>query len=93
MAFKKAQVDVPAPDILAQKKNSLVLYTAQFERAVHLVNETIENLGQINQNISQTIQEIDDYEKELAVTKSGLSEAKAKNDKVIANFKSLLCVE
>ena len=80
-------------DILAQKRNSLNIYNAQFDRAVHLITDTIGDLGQISQSIDQTMQEIDEYEKELAITKSGLSEAKAKNDRVIANFKSLLCVE
>lgn len=94
MAFGKTKVvAAPAPDILAQKKNSLDLYNAQFDRAVHVINDTIDNLGQISQSISETMQEIEDYEKELAATKSGLADAKTKNDKVIANFKSLLCIE
>lgn len=94
MAFGKAKVvTTQAPDILAQKKNSLNLYNAQFERAVHLMNDTIDNLGLISQSISETMQEIDDYQKELATTKSELEDAKTRSDKVIANFKSLLCVE
>lgn len=93
MALKRTTVAAPAPDILEQKKNSLAIYNAQFDRAVHLINESIDNLGQINQDIAETIREIDDYEKQLAETKSGLADTKARNDKVIANFKSLLCVE
>lgn len=41
----------PAPDILEQKKNKLDLYNAQFDRAVSLVTDTIEDLGQISQSI------------------------------------------
>lgn len=94
MAFGKTKmVSTPSPDILAQKKTSLDLYNAQFDRAVHLINDTIDNLGQISQSISETMQEIEDYEKELVATKSSLAATKTKNDKVIANFKSLLCVE
>lgn len=93
MSFGKKNAVAPAPDILAQKKNSLSLYNAQFDRAVHLINDTIDNLGQISESIAVTMQEIEDYERELAATKSGLSNAKARNDKVIANFKSLLCLE
>lgn len=93
MAFGRTTVATPAPDILAQKKNKLDLYNAQFDRAVSLVTDTIENLGQISQGITETMREIDDYEKELAATKSGLADAKAKNDKVIANFKSLLSID
>ncbi len=92
MAFKKQAVQ-QAPDILAQKKNRLDQYNAQFDRAVSLVTSTIDELGRISQNISETMGEIDAYEKELAATKSGLAEAKAKNDKVISNFKSLLAVD
>lgn len=80
-------------DILAQKKNRLNQFNAQFDRAVSLVTNTIDELGKISQNISETMGEIDEYERELATTKSGLAEAKAKNDKVISNFKSLLAVE
>jgi len=94
MAFRKqAAPQQAAPDILAQKKNRLDQYNAQFDRAVSLVTSTIDELGRISQNISETMSEIDAYEKELAATKSGLADAKAKNDKVISNFKSLLAVD
>ena len=93
MAFKKQATPQQAPYILAQKKNRLDQYNAQFDRAVSLVTNTIDELGKISQNISETMGEIDEYERELAATKSGLAEAKAKNDKVISNFKSLLAVE
>ena len=94
MAFKKQATPQQAPmDILAQKKNRLNQFNAQFARAVSLVTNTIDELGKISQNISETMGEIDEYERELAATKSGLAEAKAKNDKVISNFKSLLAVE
>lgn len=94
MAFKKQATPQQAPmDILAQKKNRLNQFNAQFDRAVSLVTNTIDEPGKISQNISETMGEIDEYERELAATKSGLAEAKAKNDKVISNFKSLLAVE
>ncbi len=94
MAFGKSKVvTTQAPDILAQKKNCLDLYKSQFDRAVHTINDTIDNLGLISESINETMREIEDYEKELAATKSGLVETKERNDKVIANFKSLLCVE
>ena len=94
MAFKKQATPQQAPmDILAQKKNRLNQFNAQFDRAVSLVTNTIDELGKISQNISETMGEIDEYERELATTKSGFAEAKAKNDKVISNFKSLLAVE
>lgn len=92
MGFKK-NVPQQAPDILAQKKSRLDLYNAQFDRAVSLVTDTIDELGMISQNITTTMTEIEEYESELAATKRGLEEAKAKNDRVISNFKSLLAVD
>lgn len=93
MAFRKTTVATPAPDVLAQKKNKLSLYNAQFDRAVALFNDAIDSLGMTSHEISETMQEIDEYEKELAATRAGLSDAKAKTEKVIANFKSLLSVD
>ena len=93
MAFRTKASPAASVDVLAQKKNRLDQYNAQFDRAVSLVTNTIDELGKISQNISETMGEIDEYERELATTKSGLAEAKAKNDKVISNFKSLLAVE
>ncbi len=89
----KKQVQAPAPDILEQKKNRLDLYNAQFDHAVSLVTDTIENLGQISDSITETLKEIEDYERELEATKIGLIDARAKNDKVIANFKTLLSAD
>lgn len=58
-------------DVLEQKKNKLNAYNAQFDSAVSLITTTIENLSTISRNITDTIQEIDDYQKELAATKAG----------------------
>lgn len=90
MAFGKKTTANSNADILDQKRNRLNSYNQQFERAVSLITDTIDNLGVINQNIEQTMREIDDYEKELATTKEGLV---AKNDRVIHNFQSLLAVD
>lgn len=79
-------------DVLAQKKSRLVSYVAQFNDAVSLITNTINNLGTINKGIEDTIQEIDEYQRDLAETKAGLAEARDKNDKVIANFQALLSV-
>lgn len=86
MAFTKSK----EPDIMLKKQAQLSRYMAQYDSAVSLVTNTINNLGEINRGIEDTILEIDDYQKGLDATKAGLSEAKAKNDKVIANFRALL---
>jgi uncharacterized coiled-coil DUF342 family protein len=92
MAFGKKTTSTTNADILDQKRNKLNSYNQQFERAVSLITDTIDNLGFISQGIDQTMKEIDEYEKELATTREGLEAAKAKNDRVIANFQSLLAV-
>lgn len=79
-------------DILQAKQAQLDSYTAQFD-TVALVNTTIGNLDQLNRGIEETIKEIEDYQNELEATRTGLSNAKTKNDKVIANFKALLCAD
>lgn len=89
MAFSR-KTTVADEDVLAQKKNRLNAYVAQFDKAVSLITDTIDNLGVINGNINSTIQEIDEYQQELAATRTGLAEAKERNDKVIANFQALL---
>ena len=91
MAFSRKS-SVADADVLAQKKNRLNAYVAQYYKAVSLITDTIDNLGVINRNINDTIQEIDDYQRDLAETKAGLTEARDKNDKVIANFQALLSV-
>lgn len=95
MAFgRKNTTPIPStsPDILEQKRNSLNSYTQQFDRAVSLITDTIDSLGLISKGIEETMHEIDEYERELATTRDGLEAAKAKNDRVIANFQSLLAV-
>lgn len=92
MAFRTKTSTTSSADVLAQKKSRLDSYNAQFDKAVSLITDTIDNLGVISKNISDTIQEIDDYQRDLAETKAGLTEARDKNDKVIANFQALLSV-
>ena len=58
------------------KMSWLDSFNAQFDKAVSLITDTI--------------QEIDDYQRELAETKDGLTAAREKNDRVIANFQALL---
>lgn len=92
MAFKTKTSTVSSADVLAQKKSRLDSYNAQFDKAVSLITDTIDNLGVISKNISDTIQEIDDYQRELTETKNGLTVAREKNERVIANFQALLNV-
>ena len=92
MAFRTKTSTTSSADVLAQKKSRLDSYNAQFDKAVSLITGTIANLGVISKNIADTIQEIDDYQRELTETKDGLIVAREKNDQVIANFQALLNV-
>lgn len=77
-------------DVLEEKKKTLAEYTDEFNCAVSIVTGTIDNLNQLGEDIDRTIQEIQDYQKNLEETKAGLEEAKQKNSRVIKNFKALL---
>lgn len=88
MVFRKNTLD-----ILHKKQAQLANYTTQFDNAVALVTSTINSLDEINAGITETIREIEDYQQELEATRAGLNDAKAKNSKVIANFRALLCVD
>ena len=88
MVFRKNTLD-----ILHKKQVQLANYTTQFDNAVALVTSTIDSLDEINTGITETIREIEDYQQELEATRAGLNDAKAKNSKVIANFRALLCVD
>lgn len=88
MVFRKNTLD-----ILHKKQAQLANYTTQFDNAVALVTSTINSLDEINAGITETIREIEDYQQELETTRAGLNDAKAKNSKVIANFRALLCVD
>lgn len=54
MAFSRKS-SVTDADVLAQKKNRLNAYVAQFDKAVSLITDTIDNLGVINRNINDTM--------------------------------------
>lgn len=77
-------------DILAKKQAELTKYTEQFDAAVSMVTSTIDNLKRINDGIQEKIGEIEDYQSELAKTRSGLDNARSKNERIIQNFSALL---
>ena len=56
-------------DILADKKVKLQELTAQAEAAVDIVTRTISGLELVNQEIDDTVAEIDKYSAELACTR------------------------
>lgn len=77
-------------DPLSLQRNKLNRYVSQFNSAVSIITGTIDSLSHINDGIDSTMQEIESYQRELETTRSGLADAKAKNERVIANFGALL---
>lgn len=80
-------------DVLQTKKQELAEITMEFDSAVSMVNNTVQNLCNLNDKISEKIKEIDDYQAELSQTRAGLDSTMERNSKVISNFKALLCQE
>lgn len=80
-------------NILKRKQGRLRHCLKKFDGAVQLVTKTIDSLERINQNIADEVIEIESYQKDLELTRIGLDDARAKNNRVIANFKQLLSVD
>ena len=93
MMFKNRFRKTKAHDMLEQKRNNLNTYVAQFNSAVTAVTTIVDVLTETNDNIRQTLTEIDDYQKALSCTAEDLKVAKDKNDKVIKNFNALISVD
>ena len=80
-------------DVLHQKQEELARYQSKADDAISIVTQTAQNLIQINDKISEKIQEIDTYKNELDKTKAGLNETKQRNEHIIKNFNALICIE
>lgn len=80
-------------DILQEKKTVLADLSQQANSAVDLVSRTINSLGLINQEIEDTVAEIESYTKELEGTRDALEKQRKNNTALIANFSKFLEVE
>lgn len=80
-------------DVLKQKQLELDTYVGQAKDAISLVTDTISTLGTINESIDAKIREIDDYTAGLSETRSGLTDARTMNERIIKNFNALLNVD
>ena len=80
-------------DILQEKKTVLADLSQQANSAVDLVSRTINSLGLINQEIEDTVAEIESYTTELEGTRDALEKQRKNNTALIANFSKLLEVE
>lgn len=88
--WKKA---VPQQNILEQKEAELVALTVQSTSAIQLVQNTIDGLSETNAQIQAKIEEIDAIQKRFADTRGGLEATYNKNERIMKNFKTLLCTE
>lgn len=81
-----------AHDILIEKEAKLVELKQQADEAVDIVTRTISGLEMVNQEIDDTVAEIDQYSERLAKTREALSKNRSNNAAIIANFSKLLSV-
>lgn len=80
-------------DVLSQKKKELEVLNRKSASAIALVQSTIDGLCDVNEKINETIDDIEEYKASLEETRIGLRDTCARNEKIIQNFKSLLCTE
>ena len=79
-------------DVLQQKQKELADCQKQFGAAISLVTAVVQGLDQINQQIVTKVQEIEEYQSQLTITKVGLEDTQKKNERIIKNFNTLLDV-
>lgn len=80
-------------DVLEQKETKLSVLTQRSDDAVQLVRSTMNGLDAIDAEIEQTISEIDEIQARMSTARAGLEARRNKNQRIKANFKSLLCEE
>lgn len=80
-------------DVLEQKEAKLSVLTQRSDDAVQLVRSTMNGLDAIDAEIEQTISEIDEIQARMSTARAGLGARRNKNQRIKANFKSLLCEE
>ena len=87
--FKQSKMQ----DILEQKEAKLASLNQKSTDAVRLVRATLDGLQVVDEEIGQTISEIDEIQTRMSNTKAGLEARRSKNQQIMHNFKSLLCEE
>ena len=80
-------------DVLEKKEAKLVALNERSDAAIRLVQATVTGLEAVNGEIEATMAEINDYQKRLAETYEGLDATRNKNQRIMQNFKNLLCIE
>ena len=91
--MRNKQTAQAVKDILQVKEAALASLQQESDHAISMVKMTIENLVNVNEDIQKTRDEIDTYMTRLTATRDGLSDTFEKNEQIMRNFKSLLCME
>ena len=91
--MRNKQTAQAVKDILQVKEAALASLQQESDHAISMVKMTIENLENVNEDIQKTRDEIDTYMTRLTATRDGLSDTFEKNEQIMRNFKSLLCME
>lgn len=77
-------------DKLTEMQTKLTQLQSDANNAIDLVVRTINSLEFTNQEIDETVVEIDDYISKLSTTRSCLDKNRKYNTAIIANFSKLL---
>lgn len=83
----------PTVNMIQQKETKLKELQQKSESAIQIVNDTINNLNRTNEEINGTLLEVMNMLNSLESIKAELNAAEAKNEKIMKNFSSLLCVD
>lgn len=80
-------------NILEQKEAELVSLNMQSASAVQLVQNTIDGLDRTNSQIKEKIDEIELIQRQFSDIQSGLESTFNRNNKIMQNFKAMLCID
>lgn len=80
-------------DLIQEKEARLSLLEDRSSMAIQLVQQTVSDLDTVNQEIAETVDEINEYISRLADTRDGLDVTRNRNQKIMQNFEKLLCVD
>ena len=76
-------------DLIQEKEARLCSLKDKSSMAIQLVSD----LDTVNQEIAETVDEINEYISRLADTRDGLDVTRNRNQKIMQNFEKLLCVD
>lgn len=79
-------------DLIQEKEARLSSLKDKSSMAIQLVQQTVFDLDTVNQEIAETVDEINEYISRLADARDGLDRTRGRNQKIMQNFEKLLQV-